>query len=203
MTVPITTSTIRLPKPRLSGTISLEEAIQKRRSLREFGRRQVSVKQLSQLTWAAQGITGPKPYKRAAPSAGGRCPLELYLLIDEIEALEPGLYHYQADDHILTLVDDRDLRLALGHAADEQTWLADAPVVFLFTAVYQRTMTKYGRRGVRYVHMDVAFAAQNLHLQAVALGLGTVVMGAFDDDQVHQVIGLPEEERPLLIMPVG
>ncbi len=203
MTVPITTSTIKLPKPHLAGTISLEEAIQKRRSVREFGHRRVTIEQLSQLTWAAQGITGPMPYKRAAPSAGGRCPLELYLLIHDIERLEPGLYRYQAADHNLEQVDHRDLRLALGHVADEQTWLAGAPVVFLFTAVYQRTMTKYGRRGVRYVHMDVAFAAENLHLQAVSLGLGTVVMGAFDDEGVHQVIGLPEEERPLLIMPVG
>jgi SagB-type dehydrogenase family enzyme len=203
MTTPVSASVIKLPAPHLSSDFSLETALKKRRSLREFGRRPVSLDQVSQLAWAAQGISGQKPYKRTAPSAGGRCPLELYLLAGEVDGVLPGIYRYQAVDHSLTRLDDRDKRQALGHAAAEQTWLADAPVVFLFAAIYERTKSKYGQRGVRYVHMDVAFAAENLHLQAVALGLGTVVMGAFDDDAVHGVMGLPEEERPLLIMPVG
>ena len=197
------TSKVNLPEPVLVGDVSVEAAMQKRRSVREFGRKTVTLEQVSQLAWAAQGVTGPKPYKRAAPSAGGRCPLELYVLVGEIAGIEPGLYRYLAQEHILELVRSDDLRQEVGRSAAGQTWLADAPVVFLFTAVYERTTSKYGQRGFRYVHMDVAFAAENLHLQAVALDLGTVVMGACTDTLVSQAIGLPNEEQPLLIMPVG
>ena len=125
------------------------------------------------------------------------------MLVGEVDGFEVGLYRYQAGENNLVCLHGRDLRLALGRAAVEQTWLAEAAVVFVFAAVYERTTGKYGERGVRYVHMDVAFAAENLHLQAVALGLGTVVMGAFVDEQVHGVLELAEEERPLIIMPVG
>jgi SagB-type dehydrogenase family enzyme len=195
--------TIKLPEAILDGQVSLEAAMHKRRSVREYGDRPLTQAEVSQLLWAAQGISGPKPYKRTAPSAGGRCPLELYVLIGDVAGIEVGLYRYNAGEHGLVHVNDQDLRLELGRAAVGQTWLAEAPVVFLFAAVYERTTVKYGERGFRYVHMDAAYASENLHLQAVALNLGTVVMGAFDDDQVHQVVGLAEDERPLLIMPVG
>jgi SagB-type dehydrogenase family enzyme len=101
------------------------------------------------------------------------------------------------------MVSDRDVRLDLGRAAVNQTWLAEASAVFVFAAIYERTTRKYGERGVRYVHMDAGFAAENLHLQAVALGLGTVVMGAFVDDDVHRVMQLSADQHPLLILPVG
>ena len=194
---------IKLPEANQKGQMSLETAMQKRRSVREFGGRRLTLAELSQLLWAAQGISGARSYKRTAPSAGGLCPLELYVLVGEVDGFEVGLYRYQAGENNLVCLHSRDLRLALGRAAVEQTWLAEAAVVFVFAAVYERTTGKYGERGVRYVHMDVAFAAENLHLQAVALGLGTVVMGAFVDEQVHGVLELAEEERPLIIMPVG
>jgi SagB-type dehydrogenase family enzyme len=125
------------------------------------------------------------------------------VLIGDVEGIEVGLYRYSAREHGLVHINDQDLRLGVGRAAVGQTWLAEAPIVFLFAAVYERTTSKYGDRGIRYVHMDAAYASENLHLQAVALNLGTVVMGAFDDDQVHQVVQIEEDERPLLIMPVG
>jgi SagB-type dehydrogenase family enzyme len=181
----------------------LEQALQGRRSVREFLDETISLAELGQLLWAAQGITGLYDYKRAAPSAGGLCPLETYVLAGNVDGLARGLYKYQAKGHGLVIVSDRDVRFELGRAAVDQTWLADGAAVFLFAAVYERTTGKYRDRGFRYVHMDVAFAAENLHLQAAALGLGTVVMGAFDDDKVHQVVGLAPDERPLLIMPVG
>lgn len=194
---------IKLPEPTLDGDVSLEAALLKRRSVREYGDRPLTQAEVGQLLWAAQGISGAKSYKRTAPSAGGRCPLELYVLIGEVEDFEVGLYRYKPEEHALIWLNDRDLRLELGRAAVDQTWLAEAPVVFVFAAVYERTTGRYGDRGFRYVHMDAAYASENLHLQAVALKLGTVVMGAFDDDRVHQVIQMEDEERPLLIMPVG
>jgi SagB-type dehydrogenase family enzyme len=194
---------IKLPEPILDGDVSLEAVLLKRRSVREYGARLLTQADISQLLWAAQGVSGPKPYKRTAPSAGGLCPLELFVLIGEVEGIEIGLYRYKAGEHGLVRVNDQDLRLEVGRAAAGQTWLAEAPVVFVFAAVYERTTVKYGERGFRYVHMDAAYASENLHLQAVALQLGTVVMGAFVDDQVHQVVGMEEDERPLIIMPVG
>ena len=194
---------IGLPGAMLNGQVSLEEALHKRRSVREYGDRPLTPAEVGQLLWAAQGISGPRSYKRTAPSAGGLCPLELVVLIGEVEDIEAGLYRYEPGEHALARINDRDLRVELGRAAVGQTWLAKAPVVFVFAAVYERTTVKYGERGLRYVHMDAAYASENLHLQAVALDLGTVVMGAFDDDLVHQVLQLPQDERPLIIMPVG
>lgn len=195
--------TIKLPEPILDGDVSLEAALLKRRSVREYGDRPLTQAEVGQLLWAAQGISGPKPYKRTAPSAGGLCPLELYVLIGQVEGIEVGLYKYNPGEHGLVHVNDQDLRLEVGRAAVGQTWLAEAPVVFVFVAVYERTTVKYGDRGIRYVHMDAAYASENLHLQAVALNLGTVVMGAFVDDQVQQVVEMKQNERPLIIMPVG
>ena len=203
MTTVTKNETIKLPEADLDGDMSLEAAMQKRRSVREYGGRPLTMAEVGQLLWAAQGVSGPRSYKRTAPSAGGLCPLELYVLIGEVEGIATGLYRYQAGEHSLIRMHGRDLRRELGRAAVEQMWSAEAAVVFVFAAVYERTTVKYGERGVRYVHMDVGFASENLHLQAVALGLGTVVMGAFVDAQVHEVMGLAEEERPLIIMPVG
>lgn len=194
---------ISLPPPELKGSCSLEECLQKRRSVREFSRRSISSAQLSQLLWSAQGITGHADRKRTPPSAGGLHPLETYVVVGNVDGLEPGIYKYTAGIHALAQSDDTDVRQAIGIAALNQTWLADAPVAFVFAAIYERTTGKYGDRGMRYVHMDVGFAAENLHLQVVALGMSTVVIGAFDDDEVHQVMGLSSEERPQLIMPVG
>ncbi len=194
---------ISLPAPETAGSMPLTEALLRRRSVRDFVRRPLSQSQLSQLLWSVQGVTGPYDYKRTPPSAGGLCPLEIDVVIGDVTGIVPGVYRYQPTSHTLLQTGPVDVRKALGKAAINQNWLADASAVFVLAAVYERTTVKYGNRGFRYVHMDVAFAAENLHLQAVADGLGTVVMGAFDDDEVHSVMNLKGNERPLLILPVG
>jgi SagB-type dehydrogenase family enzyme len=202
-TNPIDLTVVSLPKPNVRGEITLEDAMLRRRSVREFAGRPLTQEQLSQLLWSAQGVTGHADHKRTPPSAGALHPLETYVVIGNVGGFDPGIYRYAPDGHSLALVANGDVRLDLGRAAVDQIWLAEAPVAFVFSAIYERTTQKYGDRGIRYVHMDAGFAAENLHLQAVALGLGTVVMGAFVDVEVQRVMQLPADEQPLLILPVG
>ncbi len=185
-----------LPQPERRGRLSLEEAIAARRSVREFGRAQLTMRQVSQLLWAAQGITGPRG-QRTAPSAGALYPLELYVV------LPSGLFHYDPAHHRLERRSGADLRPALEQAALGQPSVTGAPAVFVFAAVEERTRVKYHERTDRYVAMEAGHAAQNLLLEAVALGLGGVPMGAFDDAQVARVLGLPAGQGPLYLIPVG
>lgn len=189
--------TIQLPEPARSGVVSLEEALAQRRSVREFLPGALTDRQLSQLLWAAQGITAPGGY-RTAPSAGALYPLEVYV------AMPAGFYHYAPARHRLTLASANDLRQALYHAALEQEAIAEAGAVFVIAAVYERTAQKYGvTRGERYVHIEAGHAAQNLLLEAIALGLGAVPMGAFHDAEVQKVLSLPRNHQPLYLIPVG
>jgi SagB-type dehydrogenase family enzyme len=193
---------IALPTPELEGKISLEEAVFMRRSIRQFGERPLSLAEAGQLLWAAQGVTDEAGY-RTAPSAGALYPLEVYLVAGEVENLPAGIYRYLPDHHALLNISHAEVRSLLATAALKQTWIEEAPAVLVFTAIYERTTRKYGERGIRYVHMEVGHAAQNIYLQATALDLGTVFVGAFYDDQVSEVLGLPKNEVPLGLMPVG
>jgi SagB-type dehydrogenase family enzyme len=157
---------------------------------------------VSKLLWAAQGLTHGEGL-RSAPSAGALYPLFVYLLTGEVESLPTGIYKYRPEPHDLVSLTQGDRRKALSTSALNQEWIEDAAAVIAMTAVYERTTGKYGRRGRRYVHMEVGHAAQNVYLQATALGLGTVLVAAFDDDQVQKVLGIPSKERPLGLMPVG
>ena len=189
---------ITLPPPRLKGEMSLEEAIAARRSVRSYADTPLSLEEIGQLLWAAQGITGKRDIKRAAPSAGGRCPLEFYVCWAE------GVWHYRPQGHRLVLHLAEDVRGPLAQAAWEQRFVAQAPVVFAVAGVFERTTSRYGERGrIRYVPMDVGHAAQNLLLEAVALGLASVPVGAFDDAAVARVLQLPAEQEPLYLLPVG
>ncbi len=189
---------IVLPAPRLEGPMSLEAAIAARRSVRAYRPDDLSLEEIGQLLWAAQGITGDRPFKRAAPSAGGRCPLEFYA------CRKDGVWHYLPEGHRLELHLEGDVRPALVEAAWGQKFLAQAPVVFAVGGVFARTTSRYGERGrLRYVPMDVGHAAQNLLLQAVALGLVSVPVGAFDDAAVARVLNLPADQEPLYLLPVG
>jgi SagB-type dehydrogenase family enzyme len=176
--------------------MSLEEAIARRRSVREFGIEPLSWEEISQLLWSAQGVTDPRGL-RAAPSAGALYPLEVYL------ALPEGAYHYLPQKQALKLVTESDLRADLWEAGLRQDALRQAPAVFVITAVYERTEAKYGDRAGRYVQMEAGHAAQNLLLQAVALDLGAVSIGAFYDERVADALGLPPDHRPLYLIPVG
>jgi SagB-type dehydrogenase family enzyme len=189
-------SSIRLPRPSQQGERSLEETLAARRSVRAFTSESLTDDEILQLLWAAQGITHPEGL-RTAPSAGALFPLELYV------ATSAGLYHYNPAKHELRQRDGADLRRPLYRAALAQDAVMEAPAVFVVTAVYGRTAAKYGDRTERYVHIEVGHAAQNLLLQAVALDLAGVPVGAFDDDQVGKALQLPGDESPLYLIPVG
>ena len=193
----VTDNMIKLPSPRRESSTSLEEAIVQRRSRRSFTQQDLSWEQVSQLLWAAQGITDESTQFRAAPSAGALYPLELYVVTGE------GVYHYLPQGHELEKVLDGDFCPPLCEAALSQPAVEDAPVSIVIAAVYQRTEKKYGERAVRYVHLEAGHAAQNILLQAVALGLGAVPVGAFYDDKVQEVLSLPPDEEPLYIISVG
>ncbi len=195
--VPQVLKRIDLPAPRTKSEVSLEEAIAKRRSVRSFADRPLTWDEISQLAWAAQGITDRKRGFRAAPSAGALYPLEMYMVTRE------GTFHYLPDEHAMEKLSGEDLRGALSAAALNQAWVAQAAMDVVLTAVYARTRAKYGDRAERYVHMEAGHVGQNILLQAVALGLGAVPVGAFDDSAVARVLDLPEDHEPVYIIPVG
>lgn len=186
---------MKLPASNRKGTVSIEETLEKRRSKRRFLPRRLSQGQLSQLLWAAQGVL--QRGLRTAPSAGALYPLEIYM------ATKDGVYHYVPQKHELEQTIQGNILPELAKAALDQDFIAEAPVNFVIAAEDQRAERRYGERAARYVCIEVGHVAQNIHLQAVALGLGSVPVGAFKDDLVHQVMGLPADQRPLYIVPVG
>ncbi len=204
---------IKLPSPQLKGKVSLEETILRRRAVRRYRREPLDLSQLSQILWSAQGITGTREF-RAAPSAGATYPLEIFVFVGKQgviaseakqapEELQAGIYHYEAASHSLSLHNPADLRPDLARATLDQEFIIDAPVDIVICALYHRTSYRYGRRGERYVHIEVGHVGENIHLQAVALGLATVEVGAFHDEEVRKVLGVEEQIKPLYIMPLG
>ena len=195
-------SIMNLPEPRYDSDISIEQSLLQRRSTRSYTGEPLTLQELSQLLWAAQGITDSRGF-RTAPSAGALYPIELYVVAGDVENLSPGVYKYQPDKHQLHRTMDGDKRTELAEVAIWQDCIAEGSAVIVFTAVYQRTTRKYDDRGIRYVHIEVGHAAQNLCLQATAMNLGTVTIGAFYDEEVAVLLNLPEDEQPLYIIPVG
>jgi len=193
---------VKLPRPRMKGGVSLEEALRRRRSTRTFPNKSVTLEDVSQLLWAAQGVTGAFS-ERTAPSAGGTFPLEMYLVAGHVDGLKPAIYRYRIRAHELVRVADGDRRADLAEASLGQDCIRRCAAAIALSAVYQRTIAEYGERGVRYVHMEVGHVGQNLHLEAAALGLGTVMVGAFDDVGVAAVLELPDDEAPVYIVPLG
>jgi SagB-type dehydrogenase family enzyme len=186
-----------LPTPQLKGTLTLEEALAQRRSVREFSDTPLTLTELGQLLWAAQGMTHPSGL-RTAPSAGALYPLEVYAVTRQ------AAYHYLPRGHQMTMYIQGDVRSALHAAALRQDPVLKAPAVIVIAAVYARTAQKYGEeRSPRYVHLEAGHAAQNVLLQAVALNLGAVPTGAFEDDKVQQALALPSDQQPLYLIPVG
>lgn len=191
-------SRITLPQPRTSGPVSLEAAIAQRRSTRRYSPEVLKLEEIGQLLWAAQGITGGRDVLRAAPSAGGCHPLIFYVCRAD------GTWRYHPEGHYLARHQQQDVREELANAAWGQKFIAGAPCVFVISAIFERTTRRYEDRGaMRYVPMDTGHAAENLLLQAIALRLAGVPIGAFVDDAVHKVLALPEQEVPLYILPVG
>ena len=207
----------KLPLPKLSSNISLEETILRRRSVRRYCAEALDLSQLSQILWSAQGTTGNGRF-RAAPSAGATYPLEIVVFVGRqgviasegpiasgqtSEELQAGIYHYETDSHSLSLHKPGDLRSDLARAALDQKFIIKAPVDIVIYALYHRTSSRYGKRGERYVHIEVGHVGENIHLQAVSLGLATVEVGAFHDEEVREIIGMGERIAPLYIMPLG
>jgi SagB-type dehydrogenase family enzyme len=192
---------VRLPPPRTTGSESLYAALATRRSVRQFTSRPVALADLGQILWAAQGVTSPRG-GRTAPSAGARYPLELFVVASNVSDLAPGVYRYRPASHDLARTAEGDHRPALAEAVGQGS-IEQAPVVVVFSGVYQRTTQRYGDRGTRFVHIEVGLAAENACLAVVAAGLGSVTVGAFRDDQVTRVLGLASDDQPLLLLPVG
>jgi SagB-type dehydrogenase family enzyme len=202
---------IILPAPVLDGEMSVERALAKRRSRRNFTNEAITKAELSQILWAAYGISQPIPTHpalrgglRTAPSAGAMFPLEIYIAVGNVEGIEAGVYRYDSENHRLIRTIARDIRRDLYDASWNQQMVREAPVTVIYTAVFSRMTNRYGVRGrERYVAMDLGHSAQNVYLQAEALGLGTCAIGAFQDESVSSALQLPPEEEPLYLMPIG
>lgn len=188
---------INLPEPKLTGKMSVEESIVRRRSERSFSSQELSQEQISQLLWSAQGITEKNWGFRAAPSAGSLYPLTIYILKKD------GIFQYIPDGHKLVQTSEEDRRPSLVRASLAQTFIGEAPMVILIAGNFRIIETKYGQRAYRYLNMEIGHAAENIHLQAVALGLVSVPIGAFWDDVVAKNLDLPPTQDPFYIIPVG
>jgi len=185
-----------LPPPRTTSQVPLEAALEQRRSVRSFLPDPLTEEEIGQLLWAAQGVTEPTGH-RTAPSAGALYPLELYAVTPD------AVLHYEPAAHAVAVRLEGDYRPPLRAAAWGQDPVGEAPVTFVIAAVVERTAVKYGERASRYVQLEAGHAAQNILLQAAALGLGAVPIGAFRDDQLAALLELPRAERPLYLVPVG
>ncbi|MFW6235934.1 MAG: SagB/ThcOx family dehydrogenase [Desulfovibrionales bacterium] len=192
---------ISLPEPVSDGGC-FHEILMNRRSIRSFGTDPLTMDQVSSLLFAAQGENRPQG-KRTVPSAGALYPLEVFLVAGHVEGIQAGVYHYAPKDHALTRKISGDMRGSVAQAALGQGWIADAQAVVVIAAVKERVTQKYGSRGTSYVHMEAGAAAQSLGLQVAELGLGSTIVGAFNDQKVSSITGISEEMEPLLLMPVG
>ncbi len=182
---------IKLPEPAHKG-MPVEEAIKKRRSRRVYSGKPLTLSQLSQLVFAAQGVTGKSfgQALRTAPSAGALYPFNVYLVVNNIDGLKKGLYHYAVTEHALRLVKEGDFRKKIIKAGLDQRMLGDSGVTFVLTSIFDRVRHKYGERGYRYAYMESGHISQNISLQAVSLGLGSVTVGAFIDEAVNDLLGI-------------
>ena len=196
---------IKLPLPQLEGKMSVEEALARRRSRRVFKDYSLNIEQVSQLLWSAQGITEERIGFRTAPSAGATYPLDIYLVVgkDKLENLKTGVYHYNPHHHSLTIILEEDQRRELARACLRQKFIEDAPVSLIITAEFSRITNRYGKRGIYYAYMEAGHIGQNIYLQAESLELGTVVIGAFYEEDISQALNLPDQHIPLYVMPVG
>lgn len=192
---------VKLPEVKVKGRMSVEEAIARRRSRRSYSDKALTLEEVGQLLWAAQGITDRSAGFRAAPSAGATYPLEIFLVVGKVEGLKAGVYRYDPRSHSLLFHKEGDVRKALCRAALGQRFVETAPVTIAIAAVERRTSIRYGKRAKRYILIEVGHVGQNIYLQAESLGLGTVAVGAYYDEEVQRVLNL---NIPVYyLMPVG
>ncbi|MBC2715518.1 MAG: SagB/ThcOx family dehydrogenase [Desulfobacteraceae bacterium] len=193
---------ISLPEPTLNGNTSLEQILVARRSIRNFSDKNLSLEQIAQLLWAAQGTTSSNGF-RTAPSAGALYPLVVYVVSGSNKGLAEGVYRYNANGHTLSKLSEKDFRDDFCNAGLSQTAIQKAPVTFLITGVFKKTTVKYGQRGLQYVFMEAGHAGQNILLQAEALGLGAVPIGAFQEKEIERLMKFSADEHPLYLISVG
>jgi len=186
---------IKLPKPILEGNKSVEECIYERESVRKYQNKAIEIEKISQILWAAQGKKGQK---RTVPSAGATYHLEIYVTLKD-----KGYFHYDFKNHALKLVTEEIICKKLAEESWNQKFIEEAYLNIIICADYSRTTKRYGERGIRYVYMEVGHCAQNIHLEAIALGLVSVPIGAFQDKNVKKVMKLPTNVNPLYIIPIG
>lgn len=197
---------IQLPSPILKGTISVEEAVNARRTRRDFSDQPLTLEEWGQILWAAQGITSDGNIKkRTAPSAGALYPMELYLILGKglSNSLSAGIFHYVPTKHALEQISDKNFAKGVAEASLHQSWMAEAPGMILITAEYSRITGKYGKRGIRYAHIEAGHVAQNCLLQAESLNLNVGIVGAFQDQELMDLLPIPKEHEPILILPIG
>ncbi len=202
MNIQLFSKSIKLPKPQYDSNVSIEETLLKRRSIRSYKSETLAIAEISQLLWSAQGVTNRKGF-RTAPSAGALYPLEVYIAAGNVTDLDAGIYKYYPHRHEIVNTVKGDKRSELCRAGLGQSSIKNAPAVMVFCAVFERVTGRYGKRGIQYVHMEVGHAIQNVCLQAISLGLGSVIIGAFNDYDVKEVMNFELDEHPLLILPVG
>lgn len=191
---------IKLPKPELQSEISIEEALSTRRSRRSYTEEPLTIRQLSQILWAGQGIT-EEPYFRTAPSAGALYPIDLYIAVNNVTEVEGGLYRYIPEEHYLHQIDSTSYQAKIYSSGLWQEALKSPPVTILLVADYEVITPKYGNRGIRYTFLEAGHIAQNIYLQCESLGLGTVAIGAFDEQGLQQE--LPVKNNIIYLLPVG
>ena len=186
---------IQLPQPKQKGTENLEDCIFRRKSIRSFKDKEIGIEKISQILWSAQGRG---IHYRTVPSAGATYPLEIYVVLKK-----KGIFHYNLKNHTLIRKQEGNFNEILANASYRQYFIHKAPLNIVICAEYERTCNRYGERGIRYVFIEVGHCAQNIHLQAVALDLGSVPIGAFNDKKVKRVLNLPDKIEPLYIIPIG
>lgn len=194
---------IKLPTPSFKSSISIEEALLYRRSKRFYKDLPLTTQELSQILWASQGISDPDYKFRTCPSAGALYPLEVYISILKVEGIESGIYKYISEKHEIIQLYKNHKRDELYEASLKQEWIKWAPVVLIICASFYKTKARYGERGIRYIYIETGHCAQNIYLQCVSLSLGTVAVGAFDDDEISKILNLPKFEFPTYLMPIG
>jgi len=189
---------IFLPPPKKS-KFSLDEALDVRKSIRDYPSLPLTLEGVSNLLWVGYGKN--RWGRKTVPSAGALYPIFLYIVVGEVEGLDKGIYLYNSGEHTLTKLSSEDTRFQLARASLNQRWVKTAPLLIIISADFSITTSHYGKRGIRYVWMEIGYVSQNIYLEATALKLATVAVGAFYDEEVKEILNIKKE--PLLIMPVG
>ena len=193
---------IKLPDPQQSNCNAIEEALFKKRSIAKYKNVPITCSDLSQVLWASQGIAESKDPKKS-PSTEALFPLEVYAIIANVIGIPAGIYQYRPHTNELVRIAAGDMRNEIAKAALGRKSVRTAPAVIVVSAVYVRTTSKLGEKGIRYAHMEAGHAAQNISLQAVALNLGSVMIGSFHESDLKKIMHMDDREQPMYIIPVG